>query len=65
VDGQRHLAVGDLARGIDAGAALRDLVFDDVEADRSHLLAELDDERQTDLAQTDDGYCRGIVGGHL
>ena len=40
--------------GVDAGSALGHLVLEDVEPDRAGLFAELDDERQADVAEPDD-----------
>jgi len=54
VDGEGHVGIADLSRGVGACAAARHLVLEDVEADRLAELPELNDERQTDVSQTDD-----------
>ena len=43
-----------------AGGGTFDLGFDDVEADGASLLAELDDQGQADIAQTDHGNGRRV-----
>ena len=53
--GERHFGIGDFARRIGAGAALGDLVGDDIEADGARAAAELDHQRQADIAQAENG----------
>ena len=55
--GRLHLFVGQLTRRVGAALAGLDLVLGDVKADGADLLAKFDNQRQTDVAQPDDGEC--------